>query len=222
MFFPGSTSTFTFLVQTDDVKPTHTSESLCPVAVSDSNHQRKEVDFTESPSGPLHQTASAARGNSNAAQPPARKPTVTHKPLWPSLPTLQLVLTAALQSQSQTLITWGCRGRQLYIQECDEKVAYISLCQIRIMFFVYTVGPSWICRLFSWLSMLNQWWGHRSDWSFRVPEKRKSTYPLLLLSSLFVAFTFPFLLVFLLNQTAPFSRASFPLEVKWGLKKVSL
>lgn len=105
MFFPSTTSTFTFLVHTNDVKLTHTSESLCPVAVSDSNHQWKEVDFTESPSRPLHQTASAACGNSNAAQRPARKPTITHKPLWPSLPTLQLVLTAALQSQSQTLIT---------------------------------------------------------------------------------------------------------------------
>lgn len=114
-FSPSTTNTLTCLVQTNDVKPTHTSESLCPVAVSDSNHKWKEVNFTESSSGTLHQTASAACGNSNAAQCPARKPTITHKPLWPSLPAFQLVLTAALQSQSQTLLTWGCGGRHLYI-----------------------------------------------------------------------------------------------------------
>ena len=87
-----------------NLRPTNTSESLRPVTVSDSNHQWKEVDFTEPSSSPLHQATTTAGGNGPAAQ-----PTITHKPLWPGLPTLQLVLTTTLQSQSQTLVTWRHR-----------------------------------------------------------------------------------------------------------------
>lgn len=83
-----------------NLRPTDTSESLRSVTVSDSNHQWKEVDFTEPSGSPLHQATTTAGGNGPAAQ-----PTITHEPLWPGLPTLQLVLTTTLQSQSQTLIT---------------------------------------------------------------------------------------------------------------------
>ena len=54
-----------------EFRPTHTSESLCSVAISDSDHQGEEVDFAEPPDGPLHQTAAAAGGDGAAAQRPA-------------------------------------------------------------------------------------------------------------------------------------------------------
>lgn len=89
-------------------RPTNTSEPLRSVAVPDSDHHWKEVDFTEPSSSPLHQTAATARGNSTTAGRPACQPPVsvtqTQKPLRSGVPTLQLVLTLTLQSQSQTLV----------------------------------------------------------------------------------------------------------------------
>lgn len=76
------------------MRRTHTSESLCAVTVPNSHHQWKEVDLTEASDGALHHTKG-----------PTCRPPITDKPLGPSLPTLQLVLTTTLQSQSQTLLT---------------------------------------------------------------------------------------------------------------------
>lgn len=94
-----------------EVRLTHTSESLRPVAVPDPDHQREEVDLAEPADGPLHQAAATAAAaapgaDGAAAQRPDRQPavSVTHEPLWPGQPTLQLVLTAALQHQGQTLV----------------------------------------------------------------------------------------------------------------------
>lgn len=73
---------------------TDTPQSLSAVPVSDGHHQGQEVDLTKPPDGLLQQTAAAW-----AATPPARQTAVTQKPFRSGLPALQLVLTAALQSQ---------------------------------------------------------------------------------------------------------------------------
>lgn len=69
-----------------DLGLTHTSQSLCSVAVSHSDHQWEEVDLTEPSHSALNQTTSTCQ--------PAMA--VANKPLRPSLPALQLVLTTTL------------------------------------------------------------------------------------------------------------------------------
>lgn len=86
---------------------TNTSQPLGPVAVTGTDHQGQEVDVTEAAGRPLCQSAGAAGGDGDGTQASTtRQPTVsvTHEPLWASLPPLQLVLAAAFPSQSQALI----------------------------------------------------------------------------------------------------------------------
>lgn len=81
------------------LRRTHTFECLRVVGVSDSDHQGKEVHLTESSDRPLHQAAATAAADRGAT------PSVPQEPVRPGLPALQLVLTATLQRQSQTLVT---------------------------------------------------------------------------------------------------------------------
>lgn len=82
-------------------RPTNTSESLRTAAVPIRHHQWQEVDLTEALDGSIQKTAAAEA----SAQRPARPPVGTKQPLWTRVVTLQLVLTATLQSQRQTLLT---------------------------------------------------------------------------------------------------------------------
>lgn len=85
---------------------TNTSQPLGPVAVTSADHQRQEVDVTEAAGRPFCQPAGAAGGDGDGTQTSATcQPTmsITQEPLWACLTPLQLVLAAALPSQSQAL-----------------------------------------------------------------------------------------------------------------------